>query len=156
MKTYNYITKETGEIISKYTGKSLAQHVDKKGYHRVKFKHADGGITHLVHRVIALKFIPNPDNLPQVNHKDGDKSNNCVENLEWVTGKRNVEHSKETGLIPRGNKRPNAKLTDNQVRVMRFLREGNTFTYYELGFMFDISYQSAHRVCTRQTYSHIN
>lgn len=51
-----------------------------------------------VHTCVALAFLPNGSNLPQVNHKDGNKENNCVENLEWCSAKQNLLHARKTGL----------------------------------------------------------
>jgi hypothetical protein len=51
-----------------------------------------------IHRLLAIHFIPNPNNLPQVNHKDGNKLNNSIDNLEWCTQSHNIQHAYDTGL----------------------------------------------------------
>ena len=67
----------------------------KKGYLRVQLYDANGKRKHYkVHRLVAQAFIANPDGKPQVNHKDGNKHNNSVTNLEWVTDEENKKHRK--------------------------------------------------------------
>lgn len=71
----------------------------KYGYAHVSLSRGDGTAERVwVHRLVATAFIPNPNNLPQVNHKDGNKRNNKVENLEWCTIRDNLLHSFRTGL----------------------------------------------------------
>jgi hypothetical protein len=74
-----------------------------------------------IHRLVALHFIPNPNDLPEVNHIDGDKNNNTVENLEWCTNLENIRHSYKIGThkIRTGEKAPNTKLTLEQVKQIK-------------------------------------
>lgn len=71
---------------------------DNKGYHRIRVTIERQKMSFKLHRQVALLFIPNPDNHPQVNHKDGNKNNNAVSNLEWCTNKQNAHHAIENGL----------------------------------------------------------
>lgn len=79
-----------------------------KGY--IKVALCKNGISHekFVHRLVAEAFIDNPNNLPQVNHIDGDKSNNDFYNLEWCTCKENIRHSYDNNLI-NAEKRANSR-----------------------------------------------
>ena len=71
---------------------------DDWGYLRVRIIRNGKRKTHKVHRLVAEAFIPNPNNLPQVNHLDGVHDNNRVDNLEWCSASRNVQHAYDNGL----------------------------------------------------------
>ncbi|WP_025846601.1 NUMOD4 domain-containing protein [Paenibacillus ehimensis] len=72
-----------------------------------------------IHRLVAEAFIPNPLGKPSVNHKDGCKENNSVENLEWATYSENQFHAKETGLAPLAEAHPQSKLSNIDVQFIR-------------------------------------
>lgn len=73
--------------------KILKTHPQRGGYLLVKLSYKDKPKQFQVHRLVAQAFLPNTDNLPQVNHKDKNKQNNCVENLEWCTAEYNTDYS---------------------------------------------------------------
>jgi hypothetical protein len=98
------------------TEKVLALNPDPKGYLKVRLFFGQRRKTCKVHRLVAEAFIPNPDNLPQVNHIDGDKTNNCVENLEWSTAHDNISHAYKNGL-KENNRRFAKKLGDTAGRA---------------------------------------
>ena len=79
--------------------KELKTYTINSGYQCLKLCDAYGiRKSYLLHRLIAQTFLPNPSNLPEVNHKDGNKANCAADNLEWVTSKENKRHAKDTGL----------------------------------------------------------
>lgn len=103
-----YMVSDTGKIIScerhGTDGRLLREKEIKgghfsNGYQFVCLRKDSKSKNLLVHRLVAEAFIPNPDDLLVVNHIDGNKRNNCVENLEWCTQGRNLEHAIEIGLI---------------------------------------------------------
>lgn len=84
--------------VTTFKPKTVAQTRDKKGYLSVSFDVDDGTRKSLkVHRLVAAAFIPNPNNKPQINHIDSNKTNNEVSNLEWVDGFENMRHSVMSG-----------------------------------------------------------
>ena len=92
---------------------------NSKGYHRAQFVTTSGvNKTLTVHRLVAIAFIPNLDNKPQVNHKDGNKKNNCADNLEWMTNQENNEHKYlvlKSFNFKKGESCNFCKLTEEQV-----------------------------------------
>ena len=107
-----YEASNTGKI--RYNDRILSTSISSKGYERVNVKRpsnpkAYSGIG--VHRLIALAFIPNPERKPQVNHINGEKSDNRIENLEWMTNAENQKHAWDNGLMIGASKPVLDKLT---------------------------------------------
>lgn len=101
-----------GGIRNIHSGVELTPHVGSTGYKYVTIRNHEGKARkHLkVHILVAKAFIPNSSNLPEVNHKDGNKLNNAVSNLEWVTHHQNMTHAGETGLISKKPRTTGVKL----------------------------------------------
>lgn len=78
-------------------GRVLKQQLNKSGYMRVAFSMSEKTVKLYVHRVIATSFLPNPNNYPEVNHKDNDTTNNRLDNLEWCTRKYNRQYREKYG-----------------------------------------------------------
>ena len=103
---------------------------DSKGYLRVSFCVNRLMKTFKVHRLVALTFIENPLNLPQVNHKDGNKQNNNVENLEWINNSDNQKHAYQKGLIkPKYlHNHHRSNFTENDIAlIVKMYLDGDTF-----------------------------
>lgn len=101
--------------------KSLKTYVINSGYQCLKLVKGNTRKSVLLHRLIAEAFIPNPLNKPEVNHIDGNKSNNAVSNLEWVTPSENKLHALRTGL----------KVYNNPTRGLKL---SNKSKYHNVGF----------------------
>lgn len=149
-----YTVTEDGKIYS-YRGKKRdikkerKVRQDKDGYYTLGL-YANGKYNECrVHRLVALAFIDVPDELKdyslndlQVNHKDGNKENNSVSNLEWATCKQNIEHAWNTGLstAKQGENHPNSVYTNNQIHtVCRLLEEGK-LSYREISEKTNVTY----------------
>lgn len=89
---YDYVVSKTGEVFRKGKTKPLKPDTNKKGYQRVTLSHKGKTEKFLVHRLVAECYLPNPNNLPFVNHKDSNPTNNSVDNLEWCTQSENMMH----------------------------------------------------------------
>lgn len=94
----------------------LKREVNKQGYLKVELYKNGKKKPFFVHRLVAQAFIPNLNNLPQVNHKDGNKQNNNIENLEWVNNSQNQKHAYDNGL----RKKYCGKNNWNAISVLQF------------------------------------
>lgn len=99
----NYMVSNKGNVKSlnyNHTGreKIMKQYYQQTGYLLIGLSN-NGKKWYLVHRLVAQAFIPNPNNLPQVNHKDENKQNNCVQNLEWCNQKYNMNYGTRNKIV---------------------------------------------------------
>lgn len=101
---------EDGRVFSMKKNRYLLPRVDRHGYSYVTLTKGDGkSVYKSIHRLVAIAFVPNPDNKPQVNHKDCNKRNNHVSNLEWVTQLENNIHTISMNRRPRCHNRLRGK-----------------------------------------------
>jgi hypothetical protein len=117
-------------------------YTDRDGYLKLSYKKNNGKCNAIfIHRLVALAFIPNPENKKIVNHIDSNRKNNAVSNLEWCTAKENVLHSFQKGNrkcckdIPK-----NTKLTDYQISQINPLR--HYYSLRKIADLYNISYTS--------------
>lgn len=101
----DYVVSNNGVVKSLKYGKERVLKPDENldGYYIVKLSKNNKKKSFRIHRLVAEAFIENPESLPVVNHKDGDKQNNNVDNLEWSTVADNTQHAYDTGLISKEN-----------------------------------------------------
>jgi hypothetical protein len=97
-----YLATRDGQIWSVKRRKFRAQSLQSTGYFTITLRCpvTKKTLTKAVHRLVAATWISNPTGLPQINHKDGNKQNNAIENLEWCTGSENMKHAWKNGLQP--------------------------------------------------------
>ena len=120
-----------GQVWSEYKCAWMKPSVTEKGYLTVELRKGGHRFKARIHRLVAEAFIPNPDNLPEVNHKDGDKTNNQVSNLEWCTHSDNLKHAYRTGLekVVYGTDHHRSKLTRDQVEYIRKVYKKRDLTF---------------------------
>ena len=119
-------------------------------YLRVNLHKDSKGYGFYVHRLVALHFCDNFFEGAQVNHKDGIKSNNRAENLEWVTASENIKHAYENNLITKRTVFKRIKLSEKDVEEIINLRKEKGLTYKELAELFNVGASTINRVMKRE------
>ena len=154
-KDYDYIyeVSNTGLVRNKKTGLILKCPIEKHRGYRHFICH---GKTKKVHRLVAELFIPNPNNLPQVNHKDGNKTNNNVDNLEWCTNKENQIHARDNGLTKTGEDCVFSKLTKKQVDFIKenFSKKNPQYSILQLSEMFNVDRSTISKIKNGNRWNH--
>ena len=152
-----YAITDKGEVVNLNTGNKTFGYLNKKGYLVFDFRRR-GGKTVPIHRLVAKAFIPNPNNLPQVNHIDGNKTNNKLENLEWCTNGQNQKHAFANGLQKGNFQHHNSKLTQEEVIYIK-----NNYKYGCLGYgirslakKFNVCDSTIKQIIRGQSYKDIN
>lgn len=116
-----YMISNLGRVKSLHGKGRILKQSNSNEYSHVSLYKNGNGKTLLVHRLVGNAFVPNPENKPEINHKDGNKRNNVVTNLEWVTARENQNHSILFGLKSCGENAANNKLTAEEVQEIRRL-----------------------------------
>lgn len=130
-----YEVTEDGRIFSNVgKRKEMKGKITRCGYRMVILTVNGKKLCQSIHRLVAEAFIPNPNNLPEVNHVDGNKLNNRVDNLEWVTKKQNLVHARDNGLLSI------TKINMEIANKIRELYKTGEYSYRELGDLFGLKH----------------
>lgn len=161
----DYLVTSSGDVYSlnyNHTGKIkvlkpfLTTGKKNKGYFLVDIWNKGKRKTRLVHRLVAEAFIPNPSNLPQINHKDRVKTHNWTSNLEWCTNQYNIAYEYKCGKIKhKGEQSSHHKLTNEDVFKIRELGASNTCNKSKIGREFGISSNQVDYIIKRKYWKHI-
>lgn len=150
---FGYKVYRDGSIINKCNRK-LKPRNNGFGYRKVGLTINGKYKSFMVHRLVAMCYIENPENKPQVNHINGIKTDNRVENLEWVTQSENMRHADKTGLrlMPRGEVNLNSKLKMSDAGLIRELYYSGLYTQKQLADLFSVSNQLVSRIVNNKSY----
>lgn len=147
----NWEISNLGNVRHTKTKRILKLRSRRDGYVDVKLSYK----RFLVHRLVAICFLDNPEQKQQINHKDGIRANNKLSNLEWVNQSENVLHAFSLGLISRkGEKNSRAKLNEGLVKEIRKLIEAG-IALSKIAKMFGMHHTSIRGIKNRSTWAHV-
>lgn len=152
----HYQVSSAGKIFSYKTNRIISQNHFREGY-KMTILSKDGKSKQFsVHRLVAEVFVPNPENKPIVNHKDGVKDNNYWLNLEYVTSSENTYHALRTGLkrILKGEEIYNCKIKDHEVFEIFSLRKQG-LTLKQIGDIFNVKISTIYNILKGNSRKHL-
>ena len=151
-RNHSIVKKTNGGILKTrvtkygYVAVSLRKEGERRGYHKS------------VHRLVAIAFVPNPESKDQVNHIDGVKTNNMASNLEWCTRSENQKHAYQMKLqLPqKGEKHGQAKLSNEDVSVIRKLYRNNRASQRTLAGLFGVSQSEISNLVNKKNWTEVD
>jgi hypothetical protein len=148
----NYGISRDGEVINYKLNRKLTPQKESKGYvHVILYKNGRGK-TNRIHRLLSEAYIENVNNYPMVNHINGIKTDNRIENLEWCTSSQNNKHAYRIGLKSgTGEKNPASKLTEAQILEIR----NSSLSKKELAVLYNVGYHTIYDIIKRKNWKHI-
>ena len=149
-----YNISSDGRVFSKLSNKELRPIPDGRGYLAVSLW-VDGEMEkYKIHRLVAEVFIENPNNLLEVNHKDGNRHNNTVENLEWLSHSDNMKHAWETGLMCRGSECSISVLNEESVVEIKYMFLKG-LTNQDIAEIFGVARGTISKIRQKKTWKHV-
>jgi hypothetical protein len=150
----NYIVYSDGRVWSKHLKRFKKCGINKSGYYfTVLNRRATDRINTTIHRLIAQTFIPNPNNLSAVHHRNNSKLDNRVENLEWISPVDNSKKAKEDGLYPKGENSSCVKLTEEQAKKIKY--EHKDLTIRKIGKLYKVHHSQVISIRSGKSWKHV-
>lgn len=153
----DYLIYEDGTVKSLLTGKLIRKRVGPQGYYQINLCINGKCKTYMFHRLMAEAFIDNSTNLPCVNHIDGNKLNNALDNLEWTTYSENSKHALRTGLThpAKGKNTKNGRFSDSDIKNIRGLsKQGKS--QRQIAALYQVSKSTIQQILEGRAYSWVD
>lgn len=158
IKGTNYSLTKDGNVISGFTGKKICNRKRDDGYIVVNLYIDKKPKYFYLHRLLAEYYIDNPKNKKYVNHKNGNKSDNRIENLEWCSASENSKHAMKMGLseapVFKGSEHGMSKITNEQVNDIRILYKTGMYNQVQLGRLYGLGQSHISRIIRGESWSH--
>lgn len=146
-----------GNVYSKHVNRILSPETNNNGYVYIRLWKNNKRKTFVIHRLVGKYFLHNPNNFPELNHIDGNKLNNKVDNLEWCDRSFNIKHSYDNNLreLPKGEINGNSKLKEHEViKILKLLNNGSSVK--QLSKIYKVSWECINNIKLNKSWKHID